>query len=276
MSFLKKVIYFFFIIYTGYVMFAYVYYFWTLSSKAQTPITPTLAPMPPACLTGIKNISYHDRCGKRKENTFRRVNFRCNDNSRGEFRSKNCLNEAEFYRAAFESCENMSKCLTPSITPTPPFNSTPIIITSYLPYGQLGNDYSASITALDKDQDPLDMKIEGLPPGITQGPCQLNAAPISIYPMTTGIMPPRPGGFISCNISGIPTQAGYFKVVVSVSDSVNPPAYKGLPLGVGPFPSPICPSPPVCKGGTITYGDPVSYGDTVCPLYLCSFPSLTP
>ena len=134
-------------------MYATVYYLSTGKSRAQIYITPTNVPITawpprpislppqPICLSGLTNISYHNRCGSKLENIFKRVNFRCADDSRGELKSKNCLTEAELKLAAFESCKSLSRCPSPTMTPTPAINTPPTIITNSLPPGTIGKYY---------------------------------------------------------------------------------------------------------------------------------------
>src|SRR3989338_2845318 len=185
MNFLKKVFFVFIVLYAGYIMYATVYFISTSGSRAQyltpTPALPISLPPPQSfCVSWVKNILYHDRCGKRQDNTYNKANFTCLDNSRGEFRSKNCLSEKEFYIAAFQSCGQLARCPTATPTPTPSYNSPPVIASNILPPATVGEPYSAYITAYDKDLDPLSMNITGLPPGISQGPCRLNEQPIIV------------------------------------------------------------------------------------------------
>lgn len=274
MNLLKKIILLFITVYIGYVMYAYIYFFATISSKAQVPITPTPSPRVSFCLTGLKTISYHDRCGKRQNNIFKRAKFLCTDNTRGEFRSKNCLTEAAFSKAALQSCLSLSACPILSPTPTPSFNSSPIITTSFLPSGNIGSLYSANITAIDKDSDLLTMTIAGLPPGIEQGPCTVKPEPTITYLNNSESMPPWSGSYKTCIISGIPKQGGYFKIGVSVSDNINTAVFKSLSLTINP--PWVCPSPPVCRGGYLLYGDPAPGSKSMCPLYQCIYPSSSP
>lgn len=292
MKLLKKFILIFIVIYAGYIIYATVYYLSTGNSRAQTYITPTnvpitawpprpisLPPQPP-CLYSLTDASYHNRCGSKLENIFKRVNFRCADDSRGELRSKNCLTEAELKLAAFESCKAMSRCPTPTLTPTPAFNSPPTITTNYLSTATLGQNYTAYVIAVDKDYDVLTMYINALPPGLSQGPCQLNPQPISLPPLqTTGTMPPYRSGFISCSIYGTPTQSGSFNIHISVQDGVNNPVLKLIPLKVGPkITPPFCPTltPPPCEGGYLQKQEPSPENGLICPYYYCIQPTLVP
>lgn len=289
MNFLKKALLIFVIFYVGYVMFATVYYFSTGQSKAQSYYTPTPAPFSPPpwpisppppyefCAAGVGNINYRDRCGKKADNTYKRANFRCLDNSRGELRSRNCLADSAFYKAAYSSCQTLAKCPPSTPTPTPSYNNPPEIDTYYLPTASVNQNYYAEIAAHDLDADPLIMTIEGLPKGLNQGPCRLNEypenIPISLYP--TG-SPPFRGGFISCVISGVPSQPGLYKVKATVTDSISYPVNRFYTLNIDSFPPPcLTLTPPPCPGGYLEKIEPSYSNNLVCPIYQCVIPLTT-
>lgn len=233
MHILKKITFIFTLLYASYIMFAVVYYYQTSGSKAQSPPSPV-------CLRGFKNINFHGKCSKLQTMGYKRANFRCFDNSRGEFISRDCLEETVFSKAAYESCGYIAKCPIMSIKPTPYINSPPSILTTNLPDGKLGVNYSATVIAVDNDMDPLTMKIYGLPSGLNQGPCSI-VVPGGEYSPEISLMVPTGfpiEGITMCTISGMPRQQGYFNIHIEVTDKQNPPVFKGLRLGVGPFPLP--------------------------------------
>lgn len=235
MNIFKKIVLIFAIFYSGYIMFAVVYYLGTNISSAQNPSSPV-------CLTGFKNISFHDKCSNRQSNTYRRANFRCYDGSRGEFRSRYCLDEAVFSKAAYAGCNTIAKCPIISVSPTPTCVARPPCLDTP-PYCAM--------------PEPIGGWCPGpTPTTIVVGDCVWCGSDCVDGPLYPG----RP-----CNL-GLPPSGAVCKRVAGVCQAIGPT-----------ISTVICPSPARCgPGGNLIIGDPKPDSGPICPQYFCQYPSPIP
>lgn len=244
MNILKKSIIILAVFYAGYIMFAAVYYFGTDRSSAQ------MSPPTAGCPLGIKNITYGEKCGARQPNSYRKAEFRCYDGSRGEFRSRYCLDQSAFKQAAFDSCNSIAKCLLlPTSTPTPTLSPTPYCI----PYPSCPPSVPNCIPQMAV---PTGVRLcprpSPTPTIIVVDDCAWCGSDCVDGPLEPGQI---------CNQALPPT--GYVcKRVAGVCQAIRPT--------VTPLP---CSSPPAC-GGELIIGDPAP--GTVCPRYSCLYTDTSP
>lgn len=93
-------------------------------------------------------------------------------------------------------------------TPTPFPNKLPSIGAHNFPQGRVGVSYSAYVAGQDEDRyDTLSVVADKLPPGLTLG-CGPSAR------SATGKY-----ALVRCQISGVPTQAGSFDILYTVTDN---------------------------------------------------------
>lgn len=109
--------------------------------------------------------------------------------------------------------------LTPTPTPIP--NSNPVITTSRLAQGQVGQSYQEFIRGNDSNaEDILTMNISGLPAGLKAGKCVQK--------------PESDRKEIACSIIGRPNQAGNYQINVNLTDNQGGSDQKILKLKITP------------------------------------------
>jgi hypothetical protein len=107
---------------------------------------------------------------------------------------------------------------TPPVTQPDPVNSDPIILTTSLTSGNVGQVYYATVYALDTDNDELFMNFYNLPNGLYVYGCKKSS--LLGY------------SYIKCVVRGVPQNAGIYDVIVLVYDEVGNNALKSFQIDV--------------------------------------------
>jgi hypothetical protein len=93
----------------------------------------------------------------------------------------------------------------PTPTLTPPANQFPVLTTTSLPNGRIGKQYRKQVSGYDVNvNDNLAMAAFNLPPGLSFGNCSQNIV--------------NNQKVINCAITGTPTTAGNYTVVIRLTD----------------------------------------------------------
>lgn len=215
------------------------------------------------CRTGLYQLYPQNPCQKNNAGGYNRMvqnnnareyreaRFDCFDGTSGRFQLASCMTVEQLKAAAENACTQLSgKVCLKSPTPTPsaqppitPGNSPPVITTESLPPGSLGKWYSATVDAVDTNNDILSMRILSAPAWVNLGPCAQ----------------PQTGGRLTCGLTGNPIQEGFFKVYIAVTDNKNPEVSKGFSLQVVPNTLSVTPTASVNIPPRITTSD-LPYG----------------